>query len=395
MRTLTVLELTRHIKDLLENDHLLAGLWVKGEISNFKRAASGHLYLTLKDEYCNIRVVMFRSRAQRLNFRPRDGMGVRIRGYVSLYERDGSYQLYAEEMEPEGMGALHQAFEELKARLAAEGLFDPAHKKSLPPAPARVGVVTSPVGAVIRDVVEIIGRRWPLTEIVVAPAPVQGDQAPREIARGIRRLNLLGGVDIIIVCRGGGSLEELWAFNTEEVARAVFESEIPVVSAVGHETDYTISDLVADLRAPTPSAAAGLVVPDRLEIRRHLGVLSRRLQRAVTEQIKFLRRRVDNCVQARSMRRPKAELVGARQQQVDGLVRRQVQAAATLIQRDRGRLAVIAGKLDSLSPVSILARGYSICARPDGTVLRDSAEAGPGDEVNVTLHRGRLKCRVE
>lgn len=395
MRTLTVLELTRHIKNLIEDDHLLASLWVKGELSNFKRAASGHLYLTLKDEYCSIRVVMFRSRAQRLNFRPRDGMSVRIRGYVSLYERDGSYQLYAEEMEPEGVGALHRAFEELKARLAAEGLFDPAHKKKLPPVPARIGVVTSPVGAVIRDVVEIIGRRWPMTEIVLVPVPVQGEQAPREIARGIRWLNLLSGVNIIIICRGGGSLEELWAFNTEEVARAVFGSEVPVVSAVGHETDYTISDLVADLRAPTPSAAAELVVPDRVETRRHLDILTRRLQRAAGEQLKALRRRVDTCVQARSMRRPEAELVGARQQQVDDLLRRQAQAAAALLQRDRGRLAVAAGKLDSLSPVSTLARGYSICARPDGTVLRDAAEASPGDKVNVSLHRGRLKCRVE
>lgn len=395
MKTLTVLELTRHIKDLLENNHLLASLWVKGEISNFKRAASGHLYLTLKDQYACIRVVMFKSKARGLAFHPGNGMCVRVRGYVSLYERDGSYQLYAEGMEPDGAGALNQAFEELKARLAKEGLFDQAHKKKLPPVPARVGVVTSPVGAVLRDIVEIIGRRWPMTEIIVVPVPVQGDQAPREIARGISWLNMLEGVDVIIAGRGGGSLEELWAFNTIEVARAIFASRVPVVSAVGHETDHTIADLVADLRAPTPSAAAELVVPDRLETIRQVGAMQKRLHRAAGERLQNMRRRVDHCLQARAMRRPVDELVGARQQRVDQLVDRQIRSAATLLKREQGRLAVAAGKLSSLSPVATLARGYSICALPDGEVLRDPAGVKPGDRVNVSLHQGRLACLVE
>lgn len=395
MRTLTVLELTRHIKDLLESNHLLASLWVKGEISNFKRAASGHLYLTLKDQYACIKVVMFKSRAQGLTFNPGNGMSVRVRGYVSLYERDGSYQLYAEGMEPDGAGALNQAFEELKARLAQEGLFDQIHKKKLPPVPTRVGVVTSPVGAVLRDIVEIIGRRWPLAEIIVVPVPVQGDQAPREIARGISRLNILEGIDVIIAGRGGGSLEELLAFNTIEVARAIFNSRVPVVSAVGHETDHTIADLVADLRAPTPSAAAELVVPDRLEMNRQVGSIQKRLHRAVGDRLQSMRRRVDNCLQARVMRRPFDELVGARQQLVDQLVHRQTRSTEALLKREQGRLAVAAGKLTSLSPVATLARGYSICTLPDGEVLRDPAGVKPGDRVEVYLHRGRLACFVE
>ncbi|RYD04417.1 hypothetical protein N752_13665 [Desulforamulus aquiferis] len=248
---LSVSDLTRYIKEMLESDHLLAGLWVKGEISNLKLHSSGHIYLTLKDKEACLKTVMFRSRGRRLMFRPENGMSVIVRGYISLYERDGTYQLYAEEMEPEGIGALYIAFEQMKQKLAAQGLFDQGRKRPLPPYPKVLGIVTSPTGAAVQDMLNIVRRRWPNLEIILAPVLVQGEAAPSDIARAIRQMNSLGRIDVLVVGRGGGSLEELWAFNTEEVALAIAESEIPVVSAVGHETDFTIADMVADLRAPT------------------------------------------------------------------------------------------------------------------------------------------------
>ncbi|MBE3584688.1 MAG: exodeoxyribonuclease VII large subunit [Thermoanaerobacter sp.] len=396
LRVFTVSELNGHIKNLLDNDPLLLNLWVKGEISNFKQAASGHLYFTLKDEFSTIKAVMFRSRGRRLLFTPEDGMSVRVRGYVSVYPRDGTYQLYVEEIEPEGTGALYLAFEQLKRRLEKEGLFAREHKKKLPLLPRRIGIITSPTGAVLRDMVRIIRRRWPGLRIVFVPVQVQGESAPREIARALYWLNRMDACDVIIVGRGGGSLEELWAFNTEVVARSIFASAIPVVSAVGHETDFTIADWVADVRAPTPSAAAEMVVPVREEMARYLGVLEGRLLRAVREKLQFYRARLDSCCRSRVFRYPVDILCGSRGQVVDDLYRRLTWAMEQYRQHQQSRLALLSGRLQALSPLATLARGYSICTRLDtGMVVRQAGEVKPGDRVKVELHRGRLSCKVE
>ncbi|NLI14035.1 exodeoxyribonuclease VII large subunit [Pelotomaculum propionicicum] len=396
MRILTVQELNQHIKTLLEKDYLLANVWVKGEISNFKAATSGHFYFTLKDNYSCLRVVMFRSRSRSLLFRPENGMAVTVRGYVSLYERDGAYQLYAEEMEPDGTGALYLAFEQLKERLQKEGLFDPGHKKPLPLLPKRIGIVTSPTGAAVRDLVEIIRRRWPGLEIVLVPVLVQGESAPPDVARGVQLLNKLGGVDLIIVGRGGGSLEELWAFNTEIVARSIYNSKIPVISAVGHETDITISDFVADKRAATPSAAAELAVPDKREMTRHVQSLKTRLYRAANDKVKGCGQRLAACMNNRHFTRPLDVFCGSRQQSLDFLLHRLNQGVHSSVGGQEKRLAVLAGRLQTLSPLSTLARGYSICTTPDGNrVVQDTDSVEIGARLSVRLHRGLLHCVVE
>ncbi len=396
MRALTVYELTGYVKSLIEKDYLLANVWVKGEISNFKAASSGHLYFTLKDDYSCLKVVMFRSKSRMLPFRPENGMAVIVRGYVSVYERDGAYQLYASEMEPEGIGALYLAFEQLKERLQREGLFDKEHKKVPPLLPGRIGVVTSPTGAAVRDITGIIRRRWPGREIVLVPVPVQGEAAPPAVARGIQLLNRLGGVDLIIIGRGGGSLEELWAFNTEVVARSIFCSGVPVISAVGHETDVTISDLVADVRAATPSAAAEMAVPDKREMERYIQALRTRLIRVLEKIVGDGRKRLSACLTARTFNRPVDTLCGVRQQSLDLLNRLLLQGMSATIKREEGRLAVLAGRLQALSPLATLARGYSICTTPDEKhVISDSQSVGVGDRLSVRLQRGRLQCLVE
>lgn len=395
MRVLTVQEVTKHIKSLIEQDYLLANAWVKGEISNFKAASSGHFYFTLKDECSSLKVVMFRSRGRSVLFKPENGMAVIVRGYISVFERDGSYQLYAEEMEPDGVGALHLAFEQLKERLQQEGLFDQKHKKPLPLLPRRIGIVTSPTGAVIRDMSEIIKRRWPGREIILIPVQVQGETAPPAIARGIQVLNRLGDIDLIIVGRGGGSIEELWAFNTEIVARSIYNSRIPVISAVGHETDITISDFVADARAATPSAAAEMAVPDKREIERFLKTLRTRLIRALDKVAGEYRRRLENCLSNRIFVRPVDSLCGSKQQTIDFLRHQLLQETRGALERQKGRLAVLAGRLQSLSPLATLARGYSICTNEDGSfVLSDARCINSGDKINVRLYRGTIKCIV-
>lgn len=395
MKEFTVLELTRYLKNKIESDHALANLWVKGEISNFKRAASGHLYLTLKDASSCIRVVMFRSRARRLLFDPEDGMSVRVRGYVSIFERDGQYQLYAEEMEPDGSGALFAALELLKKKLAAEGLFDPARKQKLPRYPACVGIITSPTGAAIRDMLKVLRRRWPTLRIMLAPVKVQGEAAPGELAGAIKLLNKVPGIDIIIIGRGGGSIEELWAFNTETVARSIAWSRIPVISAVGHETDFTIADLAADMRAPTPSAAAEMAVPDRREINSMLELYHRRMARCVQQQVSSYRRRVDYCARNRVLARPVAHLCDQRRQVVDLLDKQLNKAAAESVRARANRLSLLAGRLNALSPLSTLARGYSFTTGYGNTVINSANQVSPGDEVTVHLYRGRLFCTVQ
>jgi len=396
VRVLSVRELTRQIKTMFENDYLLANICVKGEISNFKPASSGHYYFTLKDESSCLKVVMFRSRSRAVPFRPENGMAVLVRGYVSVYERDGVYQLYADEMEPDGTGALYLAFEQLKDRLQREGLFDPKHKKNLPLLPRRIGIVTSLAGAAVRDMVEIIRRRWPGLEVILVPVLVQGEGAPLAVARGIQLLNKLGGVELIIIGRGGGSIEDLWAFNTEVVARCIYYSEIPVISAVGHETDFTISDFVADARAATPSAAAEMAVPNKREMERYVQTIADRLKRAVEQKINEGRRRLDYCLSGRTLARPVETFCGARQQSVDFLTHRLTQSVCSVVESEGGRLAALAARLNTLSPLATLARGYSICTTPDGRrVISDIKEVDEGDKLVVRLYKGLLQCAVE
>jgi exodeoxyribonuclease VII large subunit len=394
MPVLTVRELTVRIKELLESDYLLGNLWVKGEISNFKRASSGHVYFTLKDGYSCVRVVMFRSRVKNVKCILENGMAVRVRGYVTVFERDGQYQLYAEEIEPDGAGALFAALEKLKQKLAAEGLFNPGRKKKLPRFPGCVGIITSPTGAAIRDMLNILRRRWPAARIILAPVTVQGETAPEEVARAISLFNQLHGVDLIIVGRGGGSLEELWAFNTETVARSIAGSSIPVISAVGHETDYTIADLVADLRAPTPSAAAEIAVPDHVEVKRAVDMHRVRLVRCLQGQAASLRQRLERCVSSRVMARPVECICDQRRLVVDLWERQMVRAVRGAVENNSNRLALLAGRLNALSPLSTLARGYCIVSGPDGALLREARQVKEGDSVTVHLYKGILDCTV-
>ncbi|AQS58508.1 exodeoxyribonuclease VII large subunit [Desulforamulus ferrireducens] len=393
MRILSVSELTRYIKNKLESDLLLANIWVKGEISNFKLHSSGHIYLTLKDREACLKTVMFRSRARTLLFQPKNGMSVLVRGYISLYERDGSYQLYAEGMEPEGIGALYIAYEQLKQKLADQGLFDPQRKKPIPRIPQTIGIVTSPTGAAIQDMLNIIRRRWPRVDIQLAPVLVQGEGAAASIAKAIKLMNELSQVDVIITGRGGGSLEELWAFNTEEVAFAIYNSRIPVISAVGHETDYTIADMVADLRAPTPSAAAELVVPDSREMLRYLQSINLRLSKAVVNRLERNKQRLQHCTNSAVLQRPYL-ITGNRQQTLDVLTSNLHRAGKLRLADKAAQLAALAGKLNVLSPLATMARGYSICTDATGKVVTDARAVELGAKVEVLLNKGILHCQV-
>ncbi|MFO7172629.1 MAG: exodeoxyribonuclease VII large subunit [Bacillota bacterium] len=391
---LSVRALTLYIKEQLESDALLEDLWVRGEISNWKRHTSGHCYFTLKDEYAQIRCVMFRSQAMRLPFEPEHGMEVIARGRIGVYERDGLYQLYVQEMEPAGRGALHLAFEQLKAKLQAEGLFDPARKRPLPRLPRIVGLVTSPTGAAIRDLITVARRRFPNVNLLLAPALVQGEEAPRSLIAALQALSRVPGVDVIIIGRGGGSMEELWAFNDEGLARAIAACPVPVVSAVGHETDFTIADFVADLRAPTPSAAAELVVPAKSELRAQIRSAEERLVAAVRLHLRRQRARLEAWASRPVLRRPLDRVLQGRQR-LDELSRRLVAAAGARVERGRSRLAELAGRLDALSPLGVLARGYAIVQDEAGRLVRAAADLAPGDRIRVRLHRGRVDARVE
>ncbi|ABO49607.1 Exodeoxyribonuclease VII large subunit [Desulforamulus reducens MI-1] len=394
MKILSVSDLTKYIKRKLESDSFLANIWVKGEISNLKLHSSGHIYLTLKDKECCLKVVMFRSRARGLVFRPENGMSVIIQGYLSVYERDGSYQLYAEAMEPDGVGALYIALEQLKQKLSAQGYFDKERKRPIPRVPKVIGIVTSPTGAAIQDMLNIIGRRWPNVHIIVAPVLVQGEGAANSISRGIIQMNHLGTVDVIIVGRGGGSLEELWAFNTEAVAMAIVQSKIPVISAVGHETDFTVADMVADLRAPTPSAAAELVVPDGKEMSRYLETLEKRLAKGMGGYLERAQQRVVKCLAIPSMQRPFL-ITGNRQQTLDTLTSNLYRAGKLCIADRTTQLANLAGKLNVLSPLATLSRGYGICTTTGGEIVSDTKGVAVGQTVQVVLHKGKLLCQVE
>lgn len=395
MNVLTVSQLNKYIKDLISKDVVLSGLWVKGEISNFKNHYSGHFYFTLKDEKSLLKCVMFRSNASLLPFMPENGMKVIIRGYISVFERDGQYQLYAEEMQPDGIGALYIAFEKLKKKLEAEGLFDASRKRRLPFLPGAIGVVTSSTGAVIRDIINVLSRRFYNVNLKLYPVQVQGEQAAGQIAAAVRRFNELDNVDVIIVARGGGSLEELWPFNEEIVARSIYESRIPVISAVGHETDFTIADFVADVRAPTPSAAAELVMPERAVVENRLDGLRLRLRNAVmkkTSMERLLLKRIEGSI---AFRQPLNKIYQDRML-LDVQKKYMQKALSALNTEYRNRLSLLAATLDTLSPLKSLSRGYSITkSKKDGSLIKSIHAVSVGDRLEISLTDGRLGCTVD
>lgn len=395
MRIVNVGELTRYIKERLETDPFLTRVWVRGEVSSCVYHPSGHLYFEIKDEIARLKVVMFRSQAVRLRVRLDNGTMVVVRGHLGVYERSGTYQLYAQAVESEGLGMLHEALERLKKRLQQDGLFDTACKRVLPTTPAVIGVVTSRVGAAVRDIQTVLRKRWPMARVVLAPVSVQGETAPYEIAEAIRRLNEADGVDVIIVGRGGGAPEELWAFNTELVARAVFESRVPVVSAVGHEKDVTVSDLVADVRAATPSAAAEIVVPDQRAVREQVEALKANLGRAVARHLDLRRVRFEALIRHPALAQPVGWICDRRRENADRLETALKNALMRRVAADKTRLAALAGRLQALSPLEILARGFSVCRRADGQILRNAADVSLGEKVSVRLHTGGFLCVVE
>ena len=392
MQPVSVTQLTQYIKLLLDRDEILSQVCVRGELSNFKAHSSGHLYFTLKDEGAVISCVMFRSDAMKLRFRPESGMKVILYGRVSLFPKSGQYQIYVTNMQPDGVGALAVAFEQLKRRLHEEGLFDPAHKKSLPRYPRRVALVTSPTGAAVRDMIRILGHRWPMAEVLVCPVRVQGEGAAQEIADMLDYVDKHQLADVIITGRGGGSMEDLWAFNEEVVARAIWRCDIPVISAVGHEPDVTISDYVADVRAATPSNAAELAVRDSEAFQNALHQLQVRMEQAQLQKINRLRQRLDTLSKSRVMRQPDAYL---QQQQLylEMLRQRLEHSGEVLLVKNRQRFERTAAKLDALSPLKVLGRGYAMVTRED-CVIRETAQLTPGDAITVSLSDGTAQCTV-
>ena len=435
-RIWTVRDLMSAVRTGLEREY--TDIWVEGEISNFRPAESGHLYFTLKEDGAQLRIVMFRSQARLLRFRPADGMVVIARGRITVYESRGELQLSAEYLEPKGAGALQIAFEQLKAKLAAEGLFDQARKKPIPALPRHIGVVTSPRGAAIGDILNILRRRHQGAHVLIYPAQVQGEAAPREVSAGVRYFNRARTVDVVVVARGGGSVEDLAAFNDEGLARVVAASQLPVISAVGHETDFTILDFVADLRAPTPSAAAELVIESQQQLEERVGGLRRRLARAARYQLLMTRQRLMQLAQHGAFARMR-DLIGRRQQRLDELtyrlasgerqqlqgyrqrlevasarlrlhdlrrvlggMRREIEshtaalAAATRahLMRRRARLEQMEARLRALSPLNILERGYALVFDAQGNLVKDAAQVQAGDEIRARLHRGEIEAQV-
>ncbi len=392
-RIYSVSELTAELKALLENT--FTGVWVEGEISNFKHHTSGHMYFTLKDDRGQLRAVMFRGSNRGLQFRPEDGLAVIVFGNVTIYEPRGEYQVYVEYMEPKGLGALQLAFEQLKTRLEAEGLFDPARKRPIPLLPKKIGLVTSPSGAAIRDILQIIHRRFANVQVLIFPVRVQGEGAAAEIVEGVECLNKRGDLDVLIVARGGGSIEDLWAFNEEVVARAIYASQTPVISAVGHETDFTIADFVADVRAPTPSAAAELVISRKAELSQRVDDLFSRLVSHMRYRAERSGERLRSLERHLRLLSPLERVKRQRERLRDGALALQSSMSHRLALW-RGDLRTAAARLDSLSPLAILARGYSVCRRlPDLSILTRAASVAEGGRVEVLLHQGGLICRVE
>jgi len=389
-----VSEVNQLVKLLLDNEPLLANVAVRGELSNYKIYPSGHHYFTLKDPEGALRCVMFKGAAMKLRFRPENGMQVILQGRISVFPRDGAYQLYCNTMTPEGAGDLALAFDQLKQKLHEEGLFDPAHKKPLPPFPEKIAIITSSAGAAVHDMIRILRRRYPLAKVVLLPVRVQGVEAPPEIVGAIRYANRWKVADLIITGRGGGSMEDLWAFNDERVARAIYESELPVISAVGHEPDVTIADFVADARASTPSNAAEIAVPDKAELLRWLRDTGGRMEQAETARLEALRGKLDAMAEKRVMTDQLA-YVQDKRMEVFHLQQRLGDLSAVQVSRKRQRFSALTAALDAMSPLKVLGRGYAMAQNEQGQILKSSRDVTPGDRVSVTLGEGGFSAVVE
>jgi len=390
-RIVAVSQLNAYIKNSLDSDFLLQNVWVKGEISNFKLHYSGHMYFSLKDDGGVLKAVMFKNAGALLRFKPENGMQVLARGRISVFPRDGAYQLYVEEMEPEGVGALYIAFEQMKSKLAAEGLFSQERKKPIPTYPKNIGIVTSATGAAVQDILNILQRRWPLARIMIYPVLVQGEGAAQEIARAIDHLNADKVADVLIVGRGGGSQEDLWAFNEESVARAVAESKIPIISAVGHEIDFTICDFVADLRAPTPSAAAELAVPDVAEVRMKLSAYEKRLSSVLSLSVSRSREQLTAFTNRFSVLKRRMDDL---QYVLDGLTTRAVNAVFSYVEGKNQSILQSTAKLDALSPLKVLTRGYAVASK-NGEAVRSVDALVNGDVLSVRFADGTTQCTVQ
>ena len=389
----TVSQVNQYIKTLLDRDRELTALYVRGEISNYKAYPSGHHYFSLKDGEGAIRCVMFKREAMSLRFRPENGMKVIAFGRVAVFPRDGQYQLYCTSLTPEGVGDLHLAFEQLKQKLYAEGLFDPAHKKTIPKFPKRIALITSSAGAAVRDMLRILGARWPMAEVFLLPVRVQGAEAPGEICAAIAWANRHQVADLIITGRGGGSMEDLWAFNDENVARTIYHSAIPVISAVGHEPDVTIADFVADLRAATPSNAAELAVPDQNEVAVWLRQMEGRLAQAMGRKLESARKDLDRAARCRALQDP-MNYVDDKRMVLDYQREKLAAGLNAALNRERQRFGQLASKLDALSPLKVLGRGYAIPRKADGGVVRSVADVAPGDPLKLRVADGEISCQV-
>lgn len=393
-RVISVSELNEYVKMLIDNDEILAHVTVRGEISNFTNHRTGHFYLTLKDEGSLIKAVMFRSFASKLKFLPENGMKVIVRGRVSAFVRDGQYQIYIEGMEPDGVGALYIAYEQLKRKLTAEGLFDRARKKPIPKIPTRIGIITSPTGAAVRDIINILGRRFPLCRPVLYPSLVQGDSAPANIIAGIDYFNETKSADVLIVGRGGGSIEDLWAFNDEALCRRVASSEIPIISAVGHETDFTLCDFAASVRAPTPSAAAELTVPESAELARKIGNVQTRMELLCTQKIKLSRERLARLASSRSLTSP-MNLIDDKRMALGVTEEKLYSRMEKILERKKALLGASAAKLDALNPLSVVARGYSAVFADDGKLIKSVEQTKVGETVSFMLTDGKISAEVK
>ncbi len=392
---LSVSQLNRYIKMNFDADENLVNIFISGEISNFtNHYRTGHLYFTLKDDSAAVRAVMFNSSAKRLKFMPEDGMKVIARGRVSVYEASGQYQLYVDDMQPDGVGALNLAYEQLKEKLQKEGLFSELHKKPLPPYPEKVGVITSPTGAAVRDIINVLGRRFPYAEIVFCPVLVQGDGAHLQLTDAVNLFNSERAADVIIIGRGGGSIEDLWEFNDEGLARAVYNSEIPVISAVGHETDFTICDFVADMRAPTPSAAAELAVPDANELQYALSALKNRMFLNVSSGIADRRSRLEYLTSKGVLKSPD-EMLSNRSQRLDTAFSKMLSSYENRIGGKKVEFISAATALSKLDPMSVLMRGFAFVSDKNGKNVYSSQALAKGDEINVRFHDGSAVCEVK
>ena len=390
----TVTELNNCVKELVESVPAFGDLLLRGEVSNYKVYPSGHHYFTLKDSESALRCVMFKGSAMKLRFKPENGMQVIASGRISVYPRDGAYQLYCNGLSADGVGDLYVAFEQLKDKLYREGLFDPAHKKPLPRFPQRIAIVTSSAGAAVHDMIRILRRRYPIAKVLLLPVRVQGTEAPAEIAGAIRYANAHGLADVLITGRGGGSLEDLWAFNDERVARAIYDSDIPVISAVGHEPDVAISDFVADRRASTPSNAAEIAVPDMAELLRTLDAAHSRMTQSIRRDIAAHSHRLESLSKKRVLTDPTAYLAD-RRQDVDHMTHRLCAAMRVVTDVQNRRFGALAASLDALSPLKVLGRGYALAQQPDGTVLRSADQARIGETLRLRLADGALRCQVK